>query len=289
MNNRDVFSVKQIVTFASIAFVVFVGFFVLPGKIPDGEIYIILSPHYDDAVFSLGGFISQKEPGSVIVATFFGGESVNAVRTDWDKLSGFSDSHEAAFSRTAENSRALKIFDVSGTSYMYEDLQYRKTNNDELLKIKITNDILSLLSKYNGKNVFVYGPAAFGTSEAHPDHILLNEATMKAAPLINRGNFHFFLYEDYPYIEKFIKDGGKTPLSFLKSKYPALTITEIPIKLSDIDLAKKKKGISAYPSQVLAFKLLGEKIPEVILSFNSTRCLVNFPELKSCEVVYEVK
>lgn len=280
---------KQTIIFVSIAFVVFVGLFILSSKSSAGEVYIVLSPHYDDAVFSLGGFISQKEPSSVIVVTFFGGEPAGVMQTDWDKRSGFSNSREAIALRTAENNRALEIFGVSGINYTYKDLQYRKMSNDKLLKSKITGDILALLSKYSAKNVFVYGPAAFGANEAHPDHILLNEATMKAASLMNRGNFHFFLYEDYPYIEKFIKDSGKTPFSFLKSKYPTLIITEIPIKLSDIDLAKKKMGILAYSSQVSAFKSLGEKISEAILLFNSIRCLVNFPELKSCEVVYEIK
>lgn len=74
-----------------------------------------------------------------------------------------------------------------------------------LTRQEIAKDIQALIASYSGKNVEVYGPAAFPEAIADPQHMLVHEAFIDVAGLYPEAPVRFFIYEDRPYIEAFNK------------------------------------------------------------------------------------
>jgi hypothetical protein len=146
---------------------------------------IILSPHFDDAVFSCWHLINQ--PGSEVI-TIFAGVPPNETSTLWDKLCGESNSTQMMYERTEENKIALKGIITKNLGYL--DNQYR---SKEKLDVKeIAENILSLVSP--GSHFFV--PQAYSKLWRHPDHVFVRKV---GEYLLNQGSKVSF-YVDIPYI-----------------------------------------------------------------------------------------
>src|SRR5712692_5355525 len=88
---------------------------------------LILSPHFDDAVLSLGGLIA-KAPDRAVVVTVFAGVPPEGVAGRWDRLSGFPMAVAAIRARRQENEAALALIGVPQNRIRnldYLDGQYR--------------------------------------------------------------------------------------------------------------------------------------------------------------------
>lgn len=83
---------------------------------------LVVSPHFDDAVFSCGAFIAAR-PGSV-VHTVFSGCPAGDVTTDRDQHSGFGNAAEAMHERACEDDFALKILGAVAERGDFLDAQY---------------------------------------------------------------------------------------------------------------------------------------------------------------------
>jgi hypothetical protein len=83
----------------------------------------IFSPHYDDAVLSLGGVMSF-EPCATTIVTFFAGEPVNLMSTQYDLSCNFTDSHQAMTARKKENRLSLEYLGVAFRDLDFIDDQY---------------------------------------------------------------------------------------------------------------------------------------------------------------------
>ena len=251
---------------------------------------IILSPHFDDGVFSLGGLMAQieeKPDKRIIVATFFTKKPTIAMHTEWDKISGFSDSNQAVKERTKENERALTPFNAIIKNYDYPDFQYRKKDQNKEIENKIRNNIESILEENINKEIFIYGPATFGQQITHPDHQIVHDALMDVAKEKTYTNIHFFIYEDYPYIRRFNNE-GKISLNAYLNKIENLTFEEKPITLNNENLTRKIDSVKMYKSQIKAFNSLGDDIL-FFYTFYKNRCENITPKPYACEVVYLVK
>jgi LmbE family N-acetylglucosaminyl deacetylase len=116
----------------------------LNGRIPDtaapdldpvelGRRVIVLSPHLDDAVFSLGATIAREARTGVqvTVLTVFGGDPESSTRAgDWDRDAGFATEGEAVASRRREDHRACSVLSVAPLWQPFPDEQYAGGPND---------------------------------------------------------------------------------------------------------------------------------------------------------------
>lgn len=78
---------------------------------PPGRV-VIVSPHLDDAVLSVGAFIAEasRTGARVTVLTVFAGAPEgNAAAGDWDRAAGFRTTGEAIRARREEDARACRI------------------------------------------------------------------------------------------------------------------------------------------------------------------------------------
>lgn len=260
-------------------------------KIP--AVVIVLSPHFDDGVLSLGGFMSGS-PTPVVVATLFAENPSDTIKSRWDTISGFASSAEAVAARTEENKLALERVGAHPLNLRYLDLQYRYGKNSALREqivqsvkkdIEITIDAFS-----TAKEISIYGPAEFGPDITHPDHKIVHDAfTEVAREKWSAKNIRFFYFEDFPYVANF-HNSTTTPLkTFLENQNGGVFLRETPIPLTNAALDKKIQAIGAYSSQDKAFSALGENISAAAKTFAENRCKRMSPPITACEVVYEIK
>jgi LmbE family N-acetylglucosaminyl deacetylase len=83
---------------------------------------LIISPHFDDAVFSCGAMIDEH-PGAVVY-TVFSGCPASDVTTDWDRHCGFDNAAHAMHERSQEDDRALNLLAAVPDRGNFLDAQY---------------------------------------------------------------------------------------------------------------------------------------------------------------------
>ncbi len=245
---------------------------------------IILSPHYDDAVLSLGGLLASTHDQKV-VATFFTEAGEIATSTQWDGISGFKNSTEATTARIAENKDSLKILGAQEMNYSYMDSQYRKNGDTSQIESDLTKDIQALISSFGTSTINVYGPAVFTKAITHPDHELVHNAFLDVAQNYPGDNVRFFIYEDYPYVERFNKEEVISLQKNLENN-SGLYFTKIEIPLTSANVDEKINTLIKYTSQIKAFTSLKMDILQEARNYTNSRCESSLK--KPCEVVYGI-
>jgi hypothetical protein len=182
---------------------------------------IIFSPHYDDAVLSLGGMLSV-DPTNTTVITVFAGKPMYPVTTAYDESCLFSSSDQALNVRSGENRRALENLGITFRDLEYIDFQYasfywswlqptytrgvgygaaprieyrvvdplelRKKRRDDL-RVQLAADIKKILESYlrtDNTRVEVYSSLGKAASD-HADHEILHLAIMDLALSMKNG------------------------------------------------------------------------------------------------------
>ena len=99
---------------------------------------VVVSPHLDDAVFSLGAAIWQatRAGHAVRVLTVLAGDEASEVPVGpWHRESGFRNAGEAARARAAEDEAACRIVGARGHRLPYLDKDFeRELDDDEVLR-----------------------------------------------------------------------------------------------------------------------------------------------------------
>jgi len=243
---------------------------------------LVLSPHLDDAVLSLGGLLTRY-PARATVVSFFTKDAGEPLKTRWDRISGFTDSREAIERRSKENEAALRSLGVAGLKLGYEDGQYRKSDNASEIHKSITKDIRILLSMYGNERVFIYGPAGFRSPYSNRDHRILHDAFLEVARDFNsRANLNFFLYEDMPYAGQFVKSQRLTVLEFLQATDRIAIVPEV-VFLSSAQVNSKLSALKHYVSQLRAFKVLHRDLESEDRDY-----LIHRSAFGAAEIVYRI-
>jgi LmbE family N-acetylglucosaminyl deacetylase len=89
---------------------------------PEASRVFVISPHFDDAVFSCGAWIASHS--DAVVCTEFAGYPNGHVTTNWDRQCGFTDARHAMRERIAEDDRALNTLGVASERLDFLDAQY---------------------------------------------------------------------------------------------------------------------------------------------------------------------
>ena len=145
----------------------------------------ILSPHLDDAVYSLGAAIGDgvRRGAQISLVTVFGGDPESTrPASPWDRRLGFRTAGEAAGTRRAEDRRACALVGASPVWLPFDDEHGTPPEDDELrssIEQAIREPDLLLVPGY---------------PLGHPDHVRLTQTVLEwrpAAPLA--------LYAEQPY------------------------------------------------------------------------------------------
>ena len=259
--------------------------------VPEQNIDIVLSPHYDDAALSLGGMLDDHTNQKMIV-TFFTSDIRKVRHTEWDRASGFIDSLELVKARKKENVQALMHFkDIHIIDYQYSDFQYdeRTATSSQSLKDSITKNILDLIAQHPGDIVNVYGPSYFGAKITHPDHNILHEAFIAATKLMHDSKVTFYFYEDFPYVDRFNKEFAGLDFGTYLATHDNTELQRQPLFLTERNIETKKAALHDYSSQMRALSHgLHSDISQLDSTFNRIRCANDLPQAYGCEVVYKL-
>lgn len=158
---------------------------------------LILSPHYDDATFSLGGMIAT-EPSNCVVVTVFAGIPNYDVISWWDNKCGFKNSSDAMKARNLENEKSLLKLGLKNNQIINLgalEKQYRPDNFEHSTIVSHTTELISNSScaELLLKDIEIYAPL----NTLNIDHHIVQEVAIRLCLLNNVS--HIFLYEDMPY------------------------------------------------------------------------------------------
>lgn len=198
---------------------------------------VILSPHFDDAVFSCWHLLTK--PGTTVI-TIFAGTPAGGTTTWWDRLCGESDSVAMVRKRIHENEAALSDIGVSCRNLPYVDRQYSYTNHDVP---ELANAILSQVDH----TAAFFAPLAGSRVWRHPDHITVREV---GKFLLAQGKKVSF-YADLPYMQMPIRpsDRYKHRVSQRASRLIGTPFVAQVSELNARNQTLKRKAMHQYESQ----------------------------------------
>ncbi|MEK5521652.1 MULTISPECIES: PIG-L deacetylase family protein [Heyndrickxia] len=226
---------------------------------------IIISPHFDDAILSLYGYIHRfKETEKILVLNVFSGRPDSRIKLS--PLAKNTIMHDLNINdvisidpilynqrRNAEDQKAIDHLGVKRHDLNYLDAIFRGnpplyTNERELFSnikesdIKIIVELFQIIKHNFVKGCKLFFPLAIGE---HVDHQIVNFVGKQLA----KENYNCIFYEDFPYcaIEdiKYVNDKG------FNSHYEAFYVD-----LEGI-IDKKVSAIKIYDSQIKG--LFGDK------------------------------
>jgi LmbE family N-acetylglucosaminyl deacetylase len=150
----------------------------------EGDV-VVVSPHLDDAAFSLGAAISHagRSGVQVTVLTVLAGNPESAAPAgDWDSRTGFGTAGETAAARRAEDADACARLGARPVWLPFSDDQYERGGTDDEIRTAVIDAAGSSLVLLPGFPL------------EHPDHRWLHELLEPAIPAERRG-----LYAEQPY------------------------------------------------------------------------------------------
>jgi LmbE family N-acetylglucosaminyl deacetylase len=217
----------------------------------DDRLNIILSPHFDDAVFSLGGLIATA-PERAIVVTVFAGTPADGSTGRWDRRSGFKTATDAMPTRALENEAALGVLGATLSAIVNLDFLDRQYQPDRGPVVGLRSAIAETLRQIvrdRGGPVNVLAPA----SVWHPDHRLVADAIIELWRAGELPDADVLLYQDQPYAYLELRRRTLAPLRFAQlvaARTPRdLAAQPRWLEFDEIAAAKKRQAANRYKSQ----------------------------------------
>jgi LmbE family N-acetylglucosaminyl deacetylase len=140
-----------------------------------GRRLVVISPHLDDAVLSLGGTIASAAASGVrtlVVTVFANDPHEDGPAGTWDERCGFATAAQAAAVRRAEDRRACTLLGAEPVWLPFADSDHPLDATPE--------DIHAALRSVVDESDVVLVP---GWPLRHPDHALLADALLTQDPL----------------------------------------------------------------------------------------------------------
>lgn len=196
---------------------------------------MVISPHLDDAVLSLGQFLATR-PGSVVVTVLAGVPPADGTVTAYDAEHGFATSAESVEQRQREDAEALRRLDATAVHLPFLDRQYMIHPEP----IEIIAAIDTLLRARPGIGWEVYTPLGIG----HYDHYLVGDLARAACKV---GIDRVFAYEELPYR---VWAPEQVVTSFERIAEQGWAHAALPHPIQQGARATKIEALSCYASQL---------------------------------------
>ncbi len=186
---------------------------------------IVLSPHFDDAVFSSFSVLDSGD-NTKLITIFTGFPDKNRFSL-WDFLCTGKRPKETMKLRNIENDEVIKKLGLDSINLDFVDNQYKVDVETDVLK----NQLTKLSNKTTST---IYAPLAMSESYIHPDHRLVRNICIDFL----RDGYNVIFYADLPYMNT-SKQSFNNELAQLKS----LSGTDFKF---DIKFLQKKQSIEKF-------------------------------------------
>lgn len=195
---------------------------------------LVLSPHFDDAIFSCGALLAAHHGSRTV--TVFGGAPATPVSTVWDRDAGFADSNEAVAARRQEDAQAHAQVSATVHHLGFCDSQYGQTP----AVTELERALHRLVQTRSAQAVFV--PLGL----FHSDHVLVHEAALM---LMHKLPERLWIgYEDALYRR------GRGVVQERIVALAAQGIVTTPVSpTTAADGRQKRRAVACYASQLRAF------------------------------------
>jgi LmbE family N-acetylglucosaminyl deacetylase len=232
---------------------------------------LVVSPHLDDAVFSVGQFLAGR-PGTVVVTMLAGAPNPPLEKTVWDESCGFSDSQQAIEARRAEDESALALLNATPVHLDFLDRQYeakvvsafrrglRWATGHSSAAMGLANAVKEQVERRRPE--FVIGPLGVG----HPDHVRVRMAVLTADLPVP-----VWLYEDLPYS---VNEPEVTAAAL--EEIQSLGYTLEPASIGSGSLTSKIEALGHYPSQMRHYNIDSLIVPERFWRVNPDLAQISF-------------
>lgn len=200
---------------------------------------LIVSPHLDDAVLSVGQVMAGR-PNMAVCTVFAGIPQNSGQQTSYDRDSGFHTATRAVIRRRAEDKGALHILHSRPIWLNFADDQYGEPADETAIVEALRKAVDQV------RPTLLLGPLGL----AHPDH----HATRRAyQQLVSSCDIEAWIYEDLPSRVLWPEEVPEA-LAWWKSMGHRLELGFVGTGPLD----RKQKALARYTSQLWALKGLNE-------------------------------
>ena len=223
---------------------------------------VVVSPHLDDAVLSLGAAIARASRSGAdvrILTVLAGVPDSERPAGPWDAASGFSTEGEAATRRREEDSRACEIVGATPVWLPFSDVENRDDIDEEA--------VWRAIDEHVADRDLVLSP---GFPLRHPDHVLLTALILRRLETDRK----LALYVEQPYANVDAIPRGYRPRALLRAARLAVreggarrllrptlpaaisglvtgTVQWLAVPATSADRRVKAAAIRAYESQLI--------------------------------------
>jgi LmbE family N-acetylglucosaminyl deacetylase len=200
----------------------------------------VVSPHFDDAVFSCGALLASSPDAAV--CTVFAAPPEHEICTEWDTKAGFAGAYESVHARTIEDNHALALLDAIPVRLPFRDGQYLDSPSISKLAAALEETI------YGSTADTLLMPLGLH----HKDHALVFDACCEILPRLS--HLTWFAYEEAIYrpmpglVQRRLTDLAKRGIVAT----PAHPATGHTID-DERQALMKREAVGAYESQLRAF------------------------------------
>ena len=207
---------------------------------------VVVSPHFDDAVLSVGGLLGRLDRPTAVFTVHGGPPAAGLPVSEWDADCGFVSPDEAYRSRLAEDARACALLGAQQVALPQADGPYR--NGERLSALE---DFLAAL--HPETEVFV----PLGTNQ--PDHAVVRDTALETLDPDRSPRPR--IYADLPYTAVVAGWGGRSVSSALADSSECGLAFRIvrdrhgldllhDITLDEQEWCRKRDAIFCYSSQL---------------------------------------
>lgn len=200
-----------------------------------GNRVVVVSPHSDDGVLSLGAAMARwgREGARVDLLTVFACDPQSVAPTrGWDRRAGFHTEGEAARGRREEDRRACAILGATPLWLTFGSVDYERHGDESAVRDAVAahvEDAAALLLP--------------GFPLSHPDHVWLTRVLVEGLPLRCLG-----LYAEQPYAARSDRLRPEAPVWLADKLGTDVSFTRVPA--STRDRLAKWRAIRRYRSQL---------------------------------------
>ncbi|WP_459618577.1 PIG-L family deacetylase [Bordetella sp. 2513F-2] len=201
------------------------------------EPWVIISPHFDDAVLSCGALLSSH-PGSTVLTVFSGVPHPGTPLPDWDRRCGFERADQAMLAREREDTLALALLGAKALRLGLLDQQYADPDGPDRLPGMLAG-ALDLLQPQR-----VLTPLGL----FHQDHARVSDAVATIGPLLE---CEWYAYEEALYRCK----PGLVQRRLAELRRRGVRATPADLGQPETPPPIKARAVAAYASQLRALGL----------------------------------